>query len=183
MIKIVPPRFAGPYDLISIYDDAIAPPTIPARLDDEDDDAYRARRTAAEETYRRRIRAARETADWSGLRVDGREPTLWRVRMVPGPRFLAWERHCEASALSDVERCALLLRMALVDVANWIPGFRIGAPVEHTDDRGTPTGLGQIAPASVIDSIFAAAQGDDARLLIIDLGTQILHHRRAYSGN
>lgn len=181
MIKIVPPRFAGPYDLISIYDDAIAPPVKPERVDGESDDAFAARCRDAADTYDRRLLAARQTADWTGILIAGREPTRWRVRMIPGPRFLAWERH--TADLSDVERCALLLRMAIVDVANWIPGFKIGAPVEHTDDRGAPTGLGPMAPASVIDSIFAACEGDAARLLLIDLGTQILHHRRHYSGN
>lgn len=182
MIRLQPPRFAGSYEVISSYDDAIDRPELPARDEGESDQDYRARCDKLFAAFRRAISVARETGDWAPVLRPGVEPTRFVLRRIPGRQWLVWDD--VAADLTEQRRAALLVRMALVDVRPQLsPTFAATPRVEHLDANGRPTGLGLIGPDSIIDAFFDSLPGGVAVEVIVDLGLTILQHRRISSGN
>lgn len=183
MIQIQPPRFSGTYDIISSYEPDLDRPEIPDRLDNESDEDYRRRVQEALLPFNRRLVVARETGDWSAVLKPGANPTKFRVRRIPGRRWEAFDTFIQAANLTDFGRASLLIRMAIVSIDQWVPGFVIGSQVEHVDNLGRPTGIGPVASVDVIESFFAARPGEEAIDMIVDLGTCIYKHRMVASGN
>lgn len=170
---------------MSSYDGDLDMPAEPARAEGESAESYEAglaaHRAGPLADFTRRLVIARETGDWSLVLRPGANPTRFTVRQIPGRQWSQWDR--VADGLSQLERACLLLRMALVSATNFVPGFKVGTPVHHTDEEGRKTGLGLIAPVDVIEAFYAGLPGDTAASVIIDLGTQIYNHRTGHSGN
>lgn len=182
-LTVIPSRVST-YEVISRYDSDLAVPEVPVRGVGEDDDAWAARAKAYQaqvDTFIRELTVARETGNYEPVLKAGANPTRFRMRQIPGDRWQVLLRI--AQHYTDLERASLIVRLALVEVTNWIPGFEVGKPVEHLGADGKPSGLGRVAPIEVVRAFYAAASGSDADDLLLDLGEQVAAHRLRYSGN
>lgn len=195
----------GPVEFVSRLDGDLARPAIPQApepLPDEEPEAFEARAEAfrlelvafAESTqaFERRLKAARETQAWADVLKPDASPTVFVCRQIP---WRQWERWCSVRAyhnLSTTEAAGTLIRMALTEIrgGGWPATFKVPAPVEHMlpdpQNRAVtkPTGLGKIAPVSMLEQLAEILQdGDLAGDVIEDIGTQIHAHRMQAPGN
>lgn len=174
----------GNYELVSRHDADLAFPEAPTRAAGEADDAWAARLAdyaQALERFVRELEVARETGDYAAVTKPGAQLTRFVCRTLPGEAWQAFKR--VGQGLNTIECAALLVRMSLVDAVNWIHGFTVGRLVEHVGPDGKPTGLGKVASVEVVRAFYARASGDDADDILLDLGEQIVQHRRRHPGN
>jgi hypothetical protein len=180
VIKIQPPSLIGTYDLISSLDDALIAPDV-SPLPGEADGDHKARVASLWEAWRRDLAAARETGRWDSMIRQGATPSRFHLRQVPGS---TWARLKDlGDTMTQASFAALLVRVALVGATDWIPGFRVGPSVEHVDALGAPTGLGRVAPESVIDAFYSAHPGAVADRLVLEIAEQVIRHRTSHAGN
>lgn len=181
MIKIQPPSFMGAYDAISVFDGAMVEPEGLERLPSETSEAFEQRKLSLWEAWRARLNVARETAQWDGMLKPGIAPSRFHLRQVPGHMWTVWQR--VSDGLGYDERCAVLVRMALIGASDWLPGFKVGPLEEHRGADGLPSGLGAIAPVAVIDAFYLAHEGALASKILEELAVIITQHRLRHSGN
>ncbi len=90
------------------------------------------------------LRVARETGDWLPLIVDGKTPTRFTMRVIPGHVF----RKIVDLEVGSSQRQALLFRAACVGISGIEPfKFSLVKDQEH--------GLGQLASLEVVDFLDA----------------------------
>ena len=126
------PSLQREYSYISAADDAIATPPKDA------DEATRA-------AFAHRLDVARRTGDYTDVLLEGRVPTKFLLRHIPGDTLR--KLYDDANRLGHLEVASLAFRLALVDVSN-LDGLR----VRHEDHER----YGRIAAAdvvSVLDSV------------------------------
>lgn len=83
------------------------------------------------EDHTRRVKVARETGDWSELRLDGSgEPTKFRLRNLPGDVFRKIVDMVNDGSLGGAMSNTVLLQAALVGVSN-LPGVKEVKPTNH----------------------------------------------------
>lgn len=168
------------YGLIDVTDDALVQPVInpePARLDGEDDAAFIGRReawakkAAAEATeWRRKYDLACETGNWDGMLVEGKAPTVFRIRQVPMTQWDSFRR--VASQLGDAEQMTLAFRLGVERIDNLGIGIEIkrGPYVDGDGRKVRP--FGDVLSEDVPNRIALAPGGRDVvhRIGLIVLG-------------
>lgn len=174
-MAFAPPSVAGDYRLVSQYDPALE---TPHRLEDESDEAWKERW----EAWEHKLGVARDTGVWDPLLKPGQQPTYFRVRQIPGPVFRTLDRVILPLAMA--ERCALIVRVALVGIENGPPNHELERG-EHVDEMLRVTGLGQVVTEKTIallDSVPLPADfgGEPVRAgaLVNELGL-VIHDRRS----
>lgn len=172
-MAFAPPSIATDYRLVSQFDPALE---TPVRRADEKDDEWEKRGAAWAETLNR----ARETGVWDALLKPGQQPTFFRVRQIPGPIFRTLDR--VIAPLAMAERCALIVRVALIGIENGPPDHKIEIG-EHVDLLNRPTGLGQVVTEKTIDVLDRVPiPGEHAGALVNELGTVIYDRRSRLPG-
>ncbi len=195
----------GNVEFVSRLDGDLARPPLPVApepLPDEDPDAFESRAevfrlelvtfAAASQAFERRLKAARETQAWADVLKPDASPTVFVCRQIP---WRLWERWCSIRAhhnLSTTEAAGTLIRMALVEIkgGGWPSTFKVPPPTEHMlpdpANRAVtkPTGLGKIAPVSLLEQLAEVLKsGDLCNEVIDDLGLQIHNYRMHAPGN
>lgn len=157
---IRPPSNQRTYDEFWSGDEAfLQPPTKPAA---GADDAELAAHAEQLEAHERKVKVARETADWAPLIIEGGEPTRFELRVLPGDVFRRIVDMWQGNDIGSAEANLLLLRAALVGVVN------LGkASVTLAPDRQYPR-LGPIADVSVPNLLDRVNPG-----IVAELATSI----------
>jgi hypothetical protein len=137
------PSIARDYRLISALDPAL---DSPVQADDESADAWKVRLDA----WHDRLRVAREQGDWSSLLADGKEPTLFVCRHVPGDIWAMRQRVLSGMGLE--EQMGHIVRLALVGIENGPPDWKVKL-AQHHDLDGKPTGFGKCASPEIIQKL------------------------------
>ncbi len=68
----------------------------------------------ARKDHAKRVASARERGDWSALRIDGHEPTLFQMQVIEGDQF----RALAGMGLHGLDLLSLAFRCAVVDIEN-----------------------------------------------------------------
>lgn len=143
MIKI--PSTFKEYSAIYSRDPALAQSPIAPDGKDATPDAV-AKYEAAVKERAHKMRVARETGDYSSLRVEGAgEPTLFQMRQLTADAYAYIIGH----GGSDIDTNVLAFRYALRSVVNW-PGAEVTL-ADHPQ-------LGQIASLSFFDKLGVPPQ-------------------------
>lgn len=161
-----PPSNAQSYSLVYSRDPALDWPVRVEPSDEEGDKAWKARLA----DWHQKLSVARSTGDWSPLLKPGQKPTIFHFRQVPGDVWGALQRVMDG--LSHLERCALMIRAALVRFEDGFPDHKIER-AEHVDTNGKPTGIGQIvtvATTNLLDAIESPAHLIDRGDIILEVG-------------
>lgn len=171
------------YGLISPVDDALALPDAgpePVRLDDEAEDAFADRhakwlkaKAAGEAEFARRYEVATETGQWSELLLDGKQPTVFRVRQIP---MTAWDafRRLWSTSLGDLEAATLAFRLGVTRIDNLNLGFAIGLKPYVNDEGKRERAFGEILDEEVPNAIARAPGGRD---VVHGIGLLIMKQR------
>lgn len=119
---IRPPSNQKTYDEFWSRDPAfIQPPSAPTFAVDGDELADKAAREAhlqALRDHQRLVRNARETGDWSALLAGAEQPTRFIMRPLPGTLFRVIVDLVMSERVGEAESNMLMVRAALVGVAN-----------------------------------------------------------------
>ncbi len=173
---------AEPYGFISRHDSAINigpmpdPGEMPARLDGEKDDAYRARLEAWRAPlveWRRPLDVARETGDYAPILVDGAKPTKFRLRQIPASLWAKLDGY--TAHLPDTQHAQLIFRVAVVGLDGDIPMEAMDKKYARAVDKAFAD-LGPIQPEAFVD-LFTGAEK------VIDEIAVHVSERRRPSGN
>lgn len=167
-MAFAPPSVAGEFRLVSQYDPAL---DVPVRREGEQDGDWEKRSKA----WEHKLGVARETGLWDSLLKPGQQPTYFRVRQIPGPIFRMLDR--VISPLAMAERCALVLRVALVGIENGPPEHELEFG-EHVDHLNRTTGLGSIVTEKTVEVLDRVpVPGENAGALVNELGSVIYDRR------
>lgn len=165
MIEL-PPSVLRPYGIIWFRDPALnlhpGGDEVLVRADGEDEDAFAARQAAhaagvakaADEAFTAYMKAATEHGDWSALLRAGHQPTIFRVRQIPGSVWDAIDTWRANRLPSDAEYFALLFRAGVIAIEHAPGGLRVELE-EHRDENHNRTGIGKVLKASVRDELHA----------------------------
>lgn len=173
------------YALVYSEDPALtlaARPPPPDALPDDTEDTYRPRVEAWQKAIDEIVTANRalferamETGEWAAITKPGETPTVFRVRIVPGSTWAAYERILRDDKLGDREAQQLAFRLAVTTIDN-APGVPL-AKAEHVDRRGVATGLGVILTAATVDAIDTVS-----RKIVAEVGTLVRRQRGGPQG-
>lgn len=153
MIKL--PSLIREYSAIYSRDPSLVQAPVAPEGKDATPEAIAAYSAVATE-YAHKLKVARETGDYSALRLDGAgEPTLFQMRQLSAD---AYSRILYRDG-SAIENTVLAFRYALRSVANW-PGAEVTLE-QHPE-------LGQIASLSFFDKLGVPAAMSAA--IAIELG-------------
>lgn len=162
---IQPPSIIRRYDEFYSRDPAfVQRPVIPP---DTADDAERKQRIAEIEAYDKLLRTARETGDWTALRVDGApQPSRFTMRPMPGHVYRALADLASTAGNSMVTLAPLAFRACIVEMHN------VG---EHQIKREIDPKLGDIATVATtnyLDEIDLGIVSELGALLMLERGTR-----------
>ena len=170
------------YPLIDPTDDALAHPdpgAEPTKLDDEDEAAFAARHAAwqqaaktAAEDFARRFQIATETGKWDGLLVEGRQPTIFRVRQIPLTAWDAFRR--VAATLGEVEQTTLAFRLGVVRIDNLTLGVAIETKPYLGADGRRERAFGDVLSEDVVNALALAPGGAD---VVLRIGFMVMAQR------
>ncbi len=118
------------------------------------------------EAHANRVRIARETGNWTGLLIEGGQPTKFEMRLLPGHLFrrmqdMAMSGRDGRPGVGVAEMGALLFRAALVNVSG------LDDTLTEVEFVTLPT-LGRIADNAVPDRLDAL----DKRI-VTELGNEV----------
>jgi hypothetical protein len=158
----VPPPLPGEHE---------DPEAFGARLDEWKDDMMKRGGEFAQAFMR-----CTEQQDWSPLLVEGRLPTVFRVRQVSGSMWRAFQGFAVRHRLLDRECAALAFRLAVVRIEDQHAGV-ISDKEVHREPSGQASALGEVLAASVVDRLDAID-----KLIVDELGQAVLKQRGAPLG-
>lgn len=133
-----------PYTLCSQYDDALDLHEIADLPEGADQDTIDARNKAITDRNQR-LKVARERSDWTTLIKPGGRPSFFHFRHIPGSALDWWH----GQDVGDVEKQALLFRLALTSVEN------LGDVKMRHEDVGDV----RILSAESLDYLYAIGDG------------------------
>jgi len=138
------PSLTKPYHAFVSFDDAIVQPP---QLADNASEEQRTEWLKALEDHAAKMRAARQTGDWSAITVDGKTPVRFLLRPMPFDG-LAVVSGMRERRENQEDILLLAVRLCLIDIE--------GIPVKI--DFETHERFGKIVAPSTFDK-FGAAQG------------------------
>lgn len=167
------PSVARNYSLVFSGDPALARPV---RVEDEDEAGAKAWEARLAE-WRQALDVAQKTGDWSSVLKPGEVPTMFRFQQVPGDVWATMQRLF--GPLGILERCTLMVRVALVGIENGPEGHTVQFE-PHVDHLGRVTGLGQVVTAAttnLLDTITIPSLGVRRGDVLLELGNTVFERR------
>lgn len=188
MIEL-PPSNLREYDLIWVQDPALKLEELPElapRAEGETEAAFGVREKAWQELVRevstrnlvRYSKAALETGVWDELLEPGVQPTIFRVRQIPGSVWNAIEDWKVNDLVSGASYLTTIFRAAVVGMKHVPSTVRCEFEEHRSPKTGERTGIGKVLKATTTDALHAIH-----KQIVPELATFIARQRGGPAGN